>query len=210
MLGFVAASSSDDGSAAFAVLVLLGLYLLPTVIAVIRKMPNAGSIIVINLLLGWTVIGWIVALAMALGSPQRGGSVTVNNVISNYAGGAAPPADRSIDPGTPTATGRWSTDPFGRFKHRYFDGVQWTAHVSNGPSEQRTDEPVHAPPPSANSGWNPDPFNRFKHRYFNGVRWTENVSDHEGTTRTDPPVYPNPTDVPPPPPDDTFRASTST
>jgi hypothetical protein len=43
------------------------LYLVPTIVATNRQMPNKGSTIVVNLFLGWTVIGWIIALAMALG-----------------------------------------------------------------------------------------------------------------------------------------------
>jgi hypothetical protein len=61
--------SSAGGAAAFGgvigVLVLIGLYLLPTIIAVSRKVANVGSVAVINVLLGWTFIGWVVALAMA-------------------------------------------------------------------------------------------------------------------------------------------------
>lgn len=49
----------------FGVLLIAGLYLLPTVVAAVRKVPNGGSVFVINLLLGWTLIGWVVALAMA-------------------------------------------------------------------------------------------------------------------------------------------------
>ena len=41
------------------------LYLLPFIIGDIRGVPNVGSILVINLFLGWTFIGWVVALAMA-------------------------------------------------------------------------------------------------------------------------------------------------
>jgi hypothetical protein len=41
------------------------LYFLPTIIAVARKVRNQGSIVVINFFLGWTLIGWVVALAMA-------------------------------------------------------------------------------------------------------------------------------------------------
>lgn len=48
-----------------AFLVIAGFYLLPAVVAAIRKVPNAGSVFVINLFLGWTVIGWVIALAMA-------------------------------------------------------------------------------------------------------------------------------------------------
>jgi hypothetical protein len=40
-------------------------YMLPYAIAVTRRLPNFGAIGTLNLLLGWTVIGWIVALVMA-------------------------------------------------------------------------------------------------------------------------------------------------
>lgn len=40
--------------------------LLPTFIGIRRGAPDMGSALVINLFLGWTVIGWVVALAMAL------------------------------------------------------------------------------------------------------------------------------------------------
>jgi hypothetical protein len=31
----------------------------------VRKVKHQGSVVVINLFLGWTFIGWVVALAMA-------------------------------------------------------------------------------------------------------------------------------------------------
>jgi hypothetical protein len=37
--------------------------LCPTIIAVPRKVPNVGSVVVINLFLGSTFIGWVVAMA---------------------------------------------------------------------------------------------------------------------------------------------------
>jgi hypothetical protein len=46
-------------------LLLAGLYFTPLIVGVIRKVPNIGSILVINVFLGWSLIGWIVALAMA-------------------------------------------------------------------------------------------------------------------------------------------------
>ncbi len=49
-------------------------YMLPSSVAIVRKVPNVGSIIVINFFLGWTVIGWVIALAMAARSrtqPQQ-------------------------------------------------------------------------------------------------------------------------------------------
>ena len=42
------------------------LYMLPTIIGAARKVVNVGSVFAINLLLGWTLIGWAVAMAMAL------------------------------------------------------------------------------------------------------------------------------------------------
>ena len=48
-----------------ALLVSLGLYFLPTILAFSRRVVNRGSVAVINLFLGWTVIGWVIALAMA-------------------------------------------------------------------------------------------------------------------------------------------------
>lgn len=50
------------------ILVILGVpYFTPSIVAWVRKMPNIGSIIVVNFFLGWTFIGWVVALAMACG-----------------------------------------------------------------------------------------------------------------------------------------------
>jgi hypothetical protein len=45
---------------------VFGLYLLPAIVAAIRKHQSFGGIFILNLLLGWTVLGWIVALVWAL------------------------------------------------------------------------------------------------------------------------------------------------
>ena len=44
-------------------------YLLPTSIALVRRVPT-GACFLVNLLLGWTVIGWIVALILAFRTPE--------------------------------------------------------------------------------------------------------------------------------------------
>jgi Superinfection immunity protein len=44
---------------------LLGAYFAPWIVAAVRHLPNRGPIIVVNIFLGWTFIGWVVALAMA-------------------------------------------------------------------------------------------------------------------------------------------------
>ena len=47
-------------------MIALAIYLTPTLIGASRKVVNIGSVAAINILLGWTLIGWAVALAMAL------------------------------------------------------------------------------------------------------------------------------------------------
>jgi len=60
------ADNSGAGAAALVLVpFLIALYFIPTIVAVIRKVPNLGSVIIINLFLGWSLIGWVVALAMA-------------------------------------------------------------------------------------------------------------------------------------------------
>jgi hypothetical protein len=50
-----------------ALLFMIALYFVPTMVAATRGHQSLGSILVINLFLGWTLIGWVVALAMAVG-----------------------------------------------------------------------------------------------------------------------------------------------
>ena len=45
-------------------------YLLPWAIAATRNRNNVGATAMINLFLGWSLIGWVVALVMACGSNQ--------------------------------------------------------------------------------------------------------------------------------------------
>lgn len=66
-------ADTDNGSAivTFVMAVVmfifsLALYVLPGFIATARNLPNQGSVWVINIFLGWTFIGWVVALAMAV------------------------------------------------------------------------------------------------------------------------------------------------
>ncbi len=62
------------------------LYLLPLIVALSRKVPNVGSIVIINIFLGWTFIGWIVALAMAFRD-----RTTSQVAIHNHYSSATPP-----------------------------------------------------------------------------------------------------------------------
>lgn len=46
-------------------------YCVPTVLAYVRKAPRTGLVVAINLLLGWTLIGWGAALVLALTRPFK-------------------------------------------------------------------------------------------------------------------------------------------
>jgi len=51
---------------------MIFLYFLPAAVASYRRLPRKDHIIAVNTLLGWTVIGWLIALVEALrGSFQR-------------------------------------------------------------------------------------------------------------------------------------------
>jgi hypothetical protein len=47
-------------------LCVAGVYVLPSIIACLRGHRNAGAIVVLNILLGWSFIGWAVALIWSL------------------------------------------------------------------------------------------------------------------------------------------------
>jgi hypothetical protein len=79
---------------------LIGLYLLPALLACARHVPDIGLIAVINILFGWTVAGWVIALALALRSgAQPNPTVQLVQYLpppppppaANWAGGPAQP-----------------------------------------------------------------------------------------------------------------------
>lgn len=63
-------AESSGGGVALLILIV-AVYFLPTIVAVARKVSSVGSIVVVNLFLGWTLIGWVVALAMAARSVPK-------------------------------------------------------------------------------------------------------------------------------------------
>lgn len=46
-------------------------YFLPTIIAAARGHHNGGAVFALNLLLGWTVLGWIAALVWAVTAVRK-------------------------------------------------------------------------------------------------------------------------------------------
>jgi len=67
VLAFASSPQSNDGAAAQAVifgLVILILYFLPSAAA--WNKSHFSSVLVLNVFLGWTLVGWVIALAWAL------------------------------------------------------------------------------------------------------------------------------------------------
>ena len=59
-------------------------YFLPSMVAWGRDTPNRNSVLVINLFLGWTLIGWVVAMAMAVSQADAKKPSTVEQLdVSN-------------------------------------------------------------------------------------------------------------------------------
>lgn len=96
--------------------VLTGLYLLPWAIAASRGKSNQVAVFVVNFLLGWTLVGWIVALVM---------SVTAHRTVGVLAGTPVPLA--VLPPSSPPAG--WYPNPSGP-GNRYWDGTRWTESIA--------------------------------------------------------------------------------
>ncbi len=52
-------------------LIIVTFYFIPTIMACFRKHPNSTAIFVTDMFLGWTCIGWIVALIWASTNVKR-------------------------------------------------------------------------------------------------------------------------------------------
>lgn len=74
----------------FIAFVLLFPYFLPTIIAILRRKANTGGIFVLNLLLGWTLIGWIGALVWSLSADAQP-TIIVHNSTSSAPPPPPPP-----------------------------------------------------------------------------------------------------------------------
>ena len=67
------------GLSAIIIIISLISYFLPTVIAMLRGKSNTFAILLLNLFLGWTFIGWIVALVWSVTSDNKPQTIVVNN-----------------------------------------------------------------------------------------------------------------------------------
>ena len=66
---------------------------------------------------------------------------------------------RPQQPPTVTATAEWRRDPYGRYEQRFWNGTDWTDHVSTG-GRQTSDPPGERAPVAAAAGVDPseEPF----------------------------------------------------
>jgi len=71
-------------------LISLFLYFLPAFLA--RNKPNFTGVLLLNLLAGWTFIGWIIALVWALSGPSQAQTVAPAPAQPVSAAPAPPPA----------------------------------------------------------------------------------------------------------------------
>ena len=44
------------------IVILLAIYFLPAIVALGREKRNKNAILLLNIFLGWTLVGWVVAL----------------------------------------------------------------------------------------------------------------------------------------------------
>ena len=87
------------------------LYLLPVLIGCARRIPGIGAVAVIDILLGWTLIGWVAALAMALRPVTPLGPAV--QVVQNFPPSPPPPGQLpgAGQAGPPVAPPRPGTPP---------------------------------------------------------------------------------------------------
>lgn len=72
-------SSAKEGMGAVAgsfclMMAAISAYMLPTFAAILKKHRNIPGIAILNIALGWTVLGWIGALIWAIYEEKKGGS----------------------------------------------------------------------------------------------------------------------------------------
>ena len=64
-VGMAITESGEHSGGVALLLVALGAYFIPWFVALGRKHHNTPAIFLLNLLLGWTLIGWVVAMVWA-------------------------------------------------------------------------------------------------------------------------------------------------
>lgn len=142
------------------VAVVTGFYMLPWAIAVTRGKSNQWAIFAGNLLLGWTVVGWIVALVKACGAHQL--AYPVAHYVAITTGQPAPAGQQYTGQPAPGAAPR-------------YPGPQQPTGSSYGAAGPYGPQPAHpSAPATLQPGWYPLADGSGT-RYWNGTSWTATV-----------------------------------
>lgn len=64
----------DNTITVILLILIVAIYLLPTLMAFARDHPRRGAIALVNILFGWTLLGWLICFVWALlgSSPSEG------------------------------------------------------------------------------------------------------------------------------------------
>lgn len=105
----------------------LPLYFLPSIIAGTRHHPNITSIVLLNIFLGWTFLGWIGALIWAFSSGAKSNpAVIVNNSSQSYSQAEKPDFSHQTQPAgsvKQSTTHQDKIDQLREFKQLLDEGV---------------------------------------------------------------------------------------
>jgi len=84
--------SNSTGFAVMVVIIgLIATYFLPTIIALILRRKNTLAIFLLDLFLGWSLIGWVIALVWAV-AKEHDQTIIIQN-MNTQAGGTNDPND---------------------------------------------------------------------------------------------------------------------
>ena len=118
----MAVSSSRPSSLEVGIVAFIGLiaYLLPSIVGTGRQVVDLGTVMVVNIFLGWTGIGWIVALALAMRTAVPRVEVATNAMASPD---SASPSPASAKAHFAPPAGWYRQTPDGPV--RWWTGTEW-------------------------------------------------------------------------------------
>jgi len=109
------------------IVIVIACYLIPTIIGVLRHHKDLPAIAVVNILFGWSVVGWFISFIWSLADPAGRGrgtqTVVINTAQHNVS--AAPPDPPRSPVGAPpfSNSSRGSGDPFDDRDTVFWDGL---------------------------------------------------------------------------------------
>jgi hypothetical protein len=118
-----------------------------TAVELIRRLRSRGDI---TESVGREIDALLASLPAATDRPSWGAPAAPDAVPEGRATAAA----STTATAAVTATGEWRRDPYGRYEQRFWNGTEWTDHVSTG-GKQMTDPPGERAPAASAAGVDP-------------------------------------------------------